>query len=681
MKKERSAKNKKASKGRLVAILTVAALVIIVGVALAVILPRDKDDSAPPFTLTVSFGGSKKVELIPFKDESGGYHLFLPSGARATALSGKGVIDGTDIESFLPSDLTEGAHVYSAGKTESSLTVYRSTGVPAVFIDTESGGLDYIHADKQNRESGSLSATDGEKLSLEDEPLKWIKGRGNSSWKNVPDEASSKKSYNIRFEKKQSFLGLPEAKRWCLIANVVDPSYVRDSVAYDLAAKLGLEDSPLCKNVDLYINGEYRGDYLAVEAVEVGKNRIEITDLDKLNEIANEGVDLDSLEPVIDRYGERREGRIVDLPGARSYQSFPNDPDDITNGYVLEINFDTYNTTNGWFVSDRGLKISVKRPQNVSEAELEYISSLWQRAEDALYSDGGVNDGGESYTDLIDVRSMASIYLVYEFCKELDAGNQSCYLYKKDNEEKFVFGPIWDLDSGLANGELRVGDYFSLYDLSDPRQWLVNSRFTLGYDKDGLFSPDLTPFSAAFRHDDFRSLVKELWRTYRGVFEDEAEFVTSLYERIEPSAVMDCVRWDLCKSVSIPYIKSCRLAELGHITEHIKNETAAFDFGFSDESAFLFYHTNGGTGVGFCHTMLSIGDSAKLIYPNPDTITDFSKTSHLFGLSQFIWAKEGYEFVGWSLSPDGEGGVFEPGSMYRITSERTDLYAIWQKIE
>ena len=60
-----------------------------------------------------------------------------------------------------------------------------------------------------------------------------IKGRGNSSWFNAP-----KKSYTIKFEKKQKFLGFASNKSFALIANYFDKTLLRNITAYSLAKKV-----------------------------------------------------------------------------------------------------------------------------------------------------------------------------------------------------------------------------------------------------------------------------------------------------------------------------------------------------------------------------------------------------------------------------------------------------------
>ena len=97
-----------------------------------------------------------------------------------------------------------------------------------------------------------------------------VKGRGNYTW------TLAKKPYQIKLDGSKPVLGMGSAKTWILLANYADMSLMRNKLAYDLGASLGLHGSPDSRWVDLRINGQYRGNYLITEKVEVKKNRVEL---------------------------------------------------------------------------------------------------------------------------------------------------------------------------------------------------------------------------------------------------------------------------------------------------------------------------------------------------------------------------------------------------------------------
>lgn len=79
-----------------------------------------------------------------------------------------------------------------------------------------------------------------------------MKGRGNSTW------GYPKKPYNIKLDSKAKLFGMEKAKSWCLIANYEDLSLLRDQIVYNLGADIGMTESPDCRSIDLYVNGEYK---------------------------------------------------------------------------------------------------------------------------------------------------------------------------------------------------------------------------------------------------------------------------------------------------------------------------------------------------------------------------------------------------------------------------------------
>ena len=98
-----------------------------------------------------------------------------------------------------------------------------------------------------------------------------IKLRGNSSLN------SEKKPYLINFDKKTTFLDMPcNDKKWTLIPNMYDKSLLRNMLGYKMSFIFGLKFSPSCRFVDLILNGDYRGNYMICDKIEVKEDRIDI---------------------------------------------------------------------------------------------------------------------------------------------------------------------------------------------------------------------------------------------------------------------------------------------------------------------------------------------------------------------------------------------------------------------
>ena len=272
------------------------------------------------------------IDTIKWFQRNDKYYMFLPSNTDLKNIkvyfnaSDEVYVNETEIKSGEATSVFETAnteYTLTCGNQSYKLVVLCSAEIPAVYITTESGSLNYIHSNKENKEPGNIRIYENGKQTL-NSALKQIKGRGNSTW------GLEKKPYNIKFDKKTDLFGMGKAKKWTLLANHYDRSLIRNIAAYELAQRIGLPYTCLYQPVDLYINGTYLGNYLVTESVEVGATRVDINDLEKDNEDANPGVDLETLST----------GSVGDQnPGSRKWVNIPNNPENITGGYLLEFDY------------------------------------------------------------------------------------------------------------------------------------------------------------------------------------------------------------------------------------------------------------------------------------------------------------------------------------------------------
>ena len=247
--------------------------------------------------------------------------------------------------------------------------------------------------------------------------------------------------------------------------------------------------------MDVYYNNEYIGTYLLSQRVNVGKNSlVKIYDLEKENEKANEGVNLDNLN---------RKSVGGDINGCEygsyKYCEVPNDPADISCGYLIEFELnERYASEKCGFVTSRGQPVIIKCPEVCSKAEVEYIRDYVQRVEDAVYSSDGKNSNGEHYSSLIDVDSFTKVYLINEISMNLDATATSFFMYL-DKDSLLKAGPIWDFDWALGSYQSRNG-----FDLSKGTGWYVRNKKIYGNDQKDLIA-------TLCSHDDFWNNVKTVW--------------------------------------------------------------------------------------------------------------------------------------------------------------------------
>ncbi len=458
------------------------------------------------------------------------YYLFLPSGAARGALrietdraelkiDGKTVRNGETTSAFA----ADGDHTVSAGDEATPLTVVSSDGLPALFVETGPGGMEAVHADKSHKEPARITAVNGGSAVFEDRPLDYIKGRGNSTWNNA-----GKRPYNIKFKEKTSWFGFSASKKWCLLANAFDGTLLRNTAALSLARTLGVYGALGAIHTDLYLNGVYAGNYLLTESVQIGENHIPIRDLGKENEAAVPGADLSALA------SGRSAG--ADLPGSMKWIGLPASPQDISGGYLMELEFpDRYKTEPCGFVSGKNQFVVIKNPEYASEAEVRYIASLYAEMEEAVFSENGTNSAGRHYSSYLDQDSFAALYLVLELMMNFDGCSSSFYLSKDAGSALFRAGPAWDYD--LSLGSYRV----SVFDLAlTPDLWIVRDDPLIAQNSES----EENLLVRLCEQPEFMGAVTALWN--RRVARIKGQWLAglgALAEENAASAVMDGIRW------------------------------------------------------------------------------------------------------------------------------------------
>jgi hypothetical protein len=173
--------------------------------------------------------------------------------------------------------------------------------------------------------------------------------------------------------------------------------------------------------------------------------------LDKANESANPNYDFDS--PTTQR-AETSFGTSC------QYVVGLDDPEDISGGYLLEMEMENrIDEEVSWFSTKGGDYLLTKSPECATKAQLEYVSSLYQQFEDAVYN-GGINpDTGKSYTEYMDLDSLVRCYLIMELSGNSECFLNSTYFYLPQGSDVFYAGPLWDYDLAycVKSTEIRAG--------------------------------------------------------------------------------------------------------------------------------------------------------------------------------------------------------------------------------
>ena len=605
----------------------------------------------PAFTLCVTaFPQSEGTTVDLWYDETDGrMWLFLPAESDTSALSvqyagtdrvkvdGKRLTNGDTTDVF-----SVGEHKLACANKTYPLTVLQSADLPSVFLDTESGSLESIQANKNHKETGRITIIENGRAAVENAELSSVKGRGNSTWN------ADKKPYNIKFDKKTDVLGMGKAKKWSLLANHFDLSLLRNSVALDLARAFGLPFTPAYRMVDLYANGEYQGNYLIAESVEVGETRVAITDLEEANEKANPYTDIKKAEP----FSQTVSGRTA----ARKGVSIAS-PDQITGGYLLETEFaNRYPGEVSGFITEKGQHIVLKSPEHASPEEVVYIASFYGEMEQALYAADGYNARGKHYTEYFDMEQLVKMYVLTEYSSHRDAGMSSCYFFKDAGESVLHAGPAWDFDLSMGNPRFNAGLPF---DATDPETWWANSICCQNAEENTQ-----TVFTLLYRHEDFRRSVSERWGLLSELIDAELAQLPHMIEKTTPSAVMNACRWDLLSGKTPGEKEASYRRNADILKKYASSRRTALDKGFGADGAMVYYDANGGSGLVFNGTMLSVGDSVVL-----------RETTH--SVTPVI-APEDRVFTGWNTRPDGSGELYRSGEQVPVAEKTTVFYAQWE---
>ena len=436
-----------------------------------------------------------EISLWP---KNGQYYAFLPSACR---------------EAGLEPELSENID------PDSVIWLY-SEHIPAVFIETESGTSDQINSDKNIKEAGTIKVLEPDGSFSLEHSLEYIKGRGNTSYTEF-----DKKPYQIKLTQDAPFLDMEPGKKWVFVSNSADSSLIRNALSRSLAGHLNLPQSEEGTFVDLYVNKEYVGNYYVVEKIEIQENRLLLSDLQKATEHENETEDLSTYETA-----------WTDTTKAKQ---IPNDPEDITGGYLIERDFDNrflkeVEINESYFITEAKECFIVRDPEYTSEAQIAYIDSYVQSVENAILSADGI-DGttGKSYRDLIDVDSFVCKYLLEEVTANYDGGVASSYFYKDSDtiDGRLYAGPVWDYDVSWGNSPAYLGQISTsperlsrLASHSDSSVWFQNL-----YHKPEVYEKIVSCYAQEI--SPYLTLLAD-------------EILPMLDEITAASAAMDQVRWE-----------------------------------------------------------------------------------------------------------------------------------------
>ena len=237
-------------------------------------------------------------------------------------------------------------------------------------------------------------------------------------------------------------LGFPIENDWVFHGPYSDKSLMRNALAYHIGNAMGKGWHPRTRFVELEINNEYSGVFLAVEKIKIDKNRVDIAKL-KPEEISG---------------------------------------DQLTGGYIISIDRDQEGSWNSPFMGRTGsvdIPFSYVDPKydelTVEQRNYirEYITDFEYALDGATYKDPLIG-----YRAYIDVISFIDYFIITELSKDLDGYRVSVFFHKdKDSKGgRLTMTPFWDYNlcfgnanffdagntSGWASTGIGAGDWYEI---------------------------------------------------------------------------------------------------------------------------------------------------------------------------------------------------------------------------
>lgn len=369
---------------------------------------------------------------------------------------------------------------------------YQLTNLPTLSYHTYSGLEPY---DKTHELESEMCIIYDGGTRLQEYPI-LARERGNGS----RYELFKKRPYRIKFNDGKSHYmlkGSPlqssaKARKWTLIPNWRDKSLMRNNVAFEMSRRLGLAYTPWIQNVDVIVNGEYKGNYQLCDQVTVDPHRVDITDM----------------------------------------ESWDVDETSITGGYLLEITSpggETYHFSSSW----GGIPVDVKSPDadDIAAEQFSYIRDAFDEMEAKLWADN-YQHPEKGYRSRLDLESFLRYFLVGEFAGNNDA-MWSIYLYKERDDDLFRFGPVWDFDLSMDNDQ-------RTYPANGKPDWLFNYGSAVNGIRDFVRRILSDPFAT--------ERLSDIWSERResGAFSVDSlwAFVDSLGCVLDQSQELNFTRWD-----------------------------------------------------------------------------------------------------------------------------------------
>lgn len=325
---------------------------------------------------------------------------------------------------------------------DAALIITAKKGLPNININTYNAPID----SKETYTTSSISVTNCEDEYKFENISAGVRLRGNGTLE------ASKKPYRIKFDKKQSILGLNDdlkAKSWVLLAEYYDYSFMRNATAFMIGdALFNYNENYFASDfafVNVYVNGIYGGVYVLCEQSQVNKGRVDIYEAEK---------------------GETKldTGYFVEL-----------DQYAINEGDCFAVGDQTKYNLKSDYYSLKSDYYSIEQKNYIEKYMNAVLAILYNAAMTNKYYeldsnfnlvDSKATSDYEAVSKVMDVDSFIRSFILEEIMKDIDVGYSSYYLYVDFSADskinRLTTSVPWDFDwsSGNASGTYQTnGDY------------------------------------------------------------------------------------------------------------------------------------------------------------------------------------------------------------------------------
>ena len=466
----------------------------------------DQDNGTSIGYLVIDPGASflyiEDIDLcIPGFDNYGCTYFFIPSFVSLSYVS----YDRSELKAYTDNgdlfDQPEFGSVqdvlvdtYEGGQVPYKIGFYKSNNLYTLYIDMHDKKIEDVGLNDYAEVSVKMISPRGNEEYAEDNA--GIKARGNSTY------GVEKKSYEIRLSNDVSFIDMTKSDKWVMLANAMDNTKICNKMVFDTAAVIGMEYVTEADWADVFIDGIYWGNYLLCHEPDIGKDDLDIGNLQKDN------------KPYYDP------DRAFAENGNKGFD-YDQNPADISGGYLVSVDPDKDRAKAGFYLYEDTF-IRIKSPRNASREEVEYIKGFMmdkgEEIERLSYEE-------ESNTTSIDYGSFSRRYLIDEAFANHDAQIGSYYFYKKRSENRLFAGPCWDYDL------LYLQHYDPLFLSSG--SVLDNDEAEIEWDKKLL------------KNTEYRNFIRKILMSYAGVFDRLiTNGIDRYYGKIHDSLMMDNARWN-----------------------------------------------------------------------------------------------------------------------------------------